>query len=148
MAQFSAQVGQWVQNVKEAQEAIFRGAAQRLVQELDSQISAMVYSDPATADQRTGFLRASLVASKTAMPQAVRDNPGVPVPNDNSEVLLVINTVEPGDQLFLGYTAAYGGYVHYGTSRMPGRPWVDLVAQRWPMIVAEVSAEVKARFAL
>lgn len=138
MASFSAQVGQWVQNVQEAQEAIFNLACQYLVHELDS----LVPVGP------TGFLRASLVASTTAMPQANRPNPGSPVGHDNSDTVLAITAADLGETVYLGYTANYGPHVHYGTSRMQGRPWVDMVSQRWQALVARAEAEVKARFAL
>lgn len=149
MAQgFAASVGDWCQNVKEAQEAIFQESAAELVRELDQLISQLIYSNPATDRQRTGFLRASLVASNSAMPALTRENPGATVAADYGEVLLVINGTELGTPIYLGYTANYGQFVHYGTSRMPGRPWVDMVAQRWTIIVERKEAEVRSRFGL
>lgn len=145
---FAAAVGEWCADVKEAQEAVFKEASQRLVHVLDDLITQLVYGSPETDYQRTGFLRASLMASTQAMPYLNRPNPGVPVGADYGDVILVINGLELGETLYLGYTAEYGAYVHYGTSRMAGRPWVTMVAQRWQAIVAEAAAEVRSRFGL
>jgi hypothetical protein len=145
---FAATVGGWCDTVQEVGTAIFQESAQELVKELDTLISQVIYSNPATDQQRTGFLRASLVASNSAMPVLNRANPGTPVAADYGDVLLVINGTDLGEPLYLGYTAEYGLFVHYGTSKMPGRPWVDLVAQRWTAIVAAKEAEVRTRFGL
>jgi hypothetical protein len=146
--QFAATIGKWCADVREAQEAVFKEASQRLIHELDDLITQMVYGAPETDYQRTGFLRASLMASTQAMPYLNRANPGAPVAADYGDVILTINGLEIGEKLYLGYTAEYGAYVHYGTSRMAGRPWVSLVAQRWQQIVAEVVVTVRARFGL
>lgn len=145
---FSASVGAWCEKIPEAAEAIFKRSAQTLVHELDDLISQMVYSDAKTDYQRTGFLRASLVASNTAMPTLSRKNPGVPVVPDYGEVLMIINNTDLGMPLFLGYTAEYGAYVHYGANGRAPRPWVTLIAQRWQAIVERESAEVMREFGL
>ncbi|QKV17853.1 HK97 gp10 family phage protein [Oricola thermophila] len=145
---FAATVEEWCKDVIEAQEAIFREASQRLVHELDDLITQLIYSDPSTDYRRTGFLRASLVASTTAMPGLTKPNPGVPVQADYGDVILTINGLEIGETLYLGYTAKYGAYVHYGTSKMRPRPWVQMVAQRWETIVEEEAAKVRSRFGL
>lgn len=145
---FSAQVGEWAAKVKEAQEAIFKGAVQELVLQFDEQITEMVYDTPESPSyRRTDFLRTSLMASTEAIPQ-LRDNPGAAIADYFGEVVLVINEAEIGDTIYLGYTARYGAYVHYGTSKMSPRPWVTLVVQRWAEIVAAKAAEVKAAFGL
>lgn len=146
---FSAVIEGWTRRVKEAEEAVFREAAQELVEQLNDQITEMIYETPESPGyKRTGFLRASLMASTEAMPRLERDNPGLPVGADAGDVILVIAGAELGDTIYLGYTAAYGGYVHYGANGQPPRPWVTLVAQRWPQIVAAKAAEVRARFGL
>lgn len=147
---FSAQIDAWVDRVKEAEEAVFKEAAQEIVTQLNDQITEMIYDTPETPNyRRTGFLRASLVASRDAMPQLMRDNPGIQVADGGvGDIVLVINGADLGDTIYLGYTARYGFFVHSGTSRMAPRPWVDLVAQRWPAIVAAKEAEVKQKFGL
>ncbi|TDR34668.1 HK97 gp10 family phage protein [Aquamicrobium defluvii] len=146
---FAATIEGWTRRVKEAEEAVFREAAQELVKQLNDQITEMVYDTPETPNyRRTGFLRASLMASTDAMPQLVRDNPGVAVNADTGDVILVIAGAELGDTIYLGYTARYGLFVHRGANGRSPRPWVDLVAQRWQQIVAEKAAMVKQRFGL
>nr|WP_302795494.1 HK97 gp10 family phage protein [Shinella daejeonensis] len=146
---FAAQIGAWADKIPEAVEAIFKESAQELVKQLNDQITEMVYDTPETPNyRRTGFLRASLVASTEAMPRLIRDNPGAAVNPDMGSVILVIAGAELGDTVFLGYTAAYGFFVHSGSNGRAPRPWVDLVAQRWPQIVAAKAAEVGKRFGL
>ncbi len=146
---FSAVIEGWTRRVKEAEEAVFKEAAQELVKQLNGQITEMVYDTPETPNyRRTGFLRASLMASTEAMPQLIRDNPGAQVSADNGDVILVIAGAELGDTIYLGYTAKYGQFVHRGANGRAPRPWVDLVAQRWQQIVAEKASMVKQRFGL
>jgi len=132
---FSAVVGDWARRVEGVLDVIFRESCQQLVEELNRLVPV-----------DTGALRASLRASTSAMPQIVQSG-GVP-PADLGEVILVIEGLEAGETLFLGYGMNYASFVHYGTSNMAGRPWVDLCAQRWPAIVAEVAARVKSRLGL
>lgn len=137
MASFGAQVGSWANRVDGALEAVFKESAQELVNELTR-----------LAPVDTGFLRASLMASTTAMPQMTRANPGAAVPSDLGEIMLVIAGADIGDTIFLGYTANYAAYVHYGARGNAPRPWVTMVAQRWTAIVAAKAAEVKQRLGL
>jgi hypothetical protein len=134
---FAATVGNWCEKVPNALEIVFKESAQELV----SQLNQLVPRD-------TGFLAASLMASTTAMPALTRANPGVAVPSDLGDILLVINGADLGDIIYLGYTANYAAYVHYGARGNPPRPWVTMVAQRWEMIVADKAREVKARLGL
>lgn len=137
MNTFAATVGDWARKVEGALEVIFKES----VQELVSQLNALVPVD-------TGFLRASLMASTTAMPVLSLDNLGSAHSADVGTIELVIVGADLGDTIYLGYTAKYGAHVHYGANGRPGRPWVDLVAQRWASIVAAKSAEVKSRLGL
>lgn len=152
MAQtFAAQVKEWVEKVEGAQHVIFQEACQELLAEMDELLVQMVYRAPPAESgyERTGFLRASVVASKTAMPTLSRAAPGGDVPPpDFGEVALVINSTEPGDVIYLGYTAKYGALVEAGTSKTPPRPWVRMAAQRWQQIVDRVSERVKGRLGL
>lgn len=151
MGSFAATIGAWAQKVPEALEATFRNSAQRLVKELDGELTRMVYDAPPAPSgyQRTGFLKASLVASTQAMPQLVRDNPGAPVSADHvGPIVLVINGWEGDETLYLGYTAKYGALVHYGANGNAPKPWVSLVSQRWEAIVREEAAKVKQAFGL
>lgn len=150
MAQtFTAQIEGWTRRVKEAEEAVFKESAQELVEQLNQQLESMIYETPESPNyKRTKFLQASLMASTSDMPRLSIENPGSPVTPDFGQIELVINNAELGETIYLGYTAAYGAYVHYGTSTMAPRQWVTLVAQRWQQIVKSKAAEVKARFGL
>lgn len=136
MSTFEADVGEWVRKVEGALELVFREACQEVVSELNSLVPVS-----------TGFLRASLRASTSAMPSLTASEVG-PVPQQGGAIELVIAGADEGDTIYLGYTANYGAYVHYGANGRPGRPWVDMIAQRWQQIVAAKSAEVRARLGL
>lgn len=137
MTTFAATVGDWARKVDGALEAVFKES----VQELITQLNSLVPVD-------TGFLRASLMASATAMPVLSLNNPGGAHSVDIGTIELVIVGADIGDTIYLGYTAKYGAHVHYGANGRPGRPWVDMAAQRWASIVAAKSAEVKSRLGL
>lgn len=147
---FAAQVAAWAQAVDGAVEAIFKEAAEELVEEMDMLLVQSVYAQPVSASgyKRTSFLRASLVASKTVMPLLHRENPGVPVTPDLGDVILVINGAEVGETLYLGYTANYAAWVHFSANGHAGRPWVSMAAQRWQAIVDRVTARVRSRLGL
>ena len=138
MADFSAQVADWAHAVDGALDEIFRESVQRLVTDLNTLVPV----------GETAFLRSSLQASTSAMPMLARENPGVPDADFVAEITLAILGADIGETIYLGYTANYGAFVHYGTSRMAGRPWVTMAAQRWPAIVAAVEAETMARLGL
>lgn len=137
MGTFAATVGDWAHRVEGAVEVIFKESCQELV----SQLNALVPVD-------TGFLRASLRASTSAMPVLSLDNPGGSHSIDAGQIELVIMGADLGDVVYLGYTANYGAHVAYGANGRAGRPWVDMVAQRWNSIVQAKSAEVKARLGI
>ncbi|MDI1261738.1 MAG: HK97 gp10 family phage protein [bacterium] len=145
---FAAQVGVWAKKVDGALRVVFQEAAQRIALELDGELGDQVYASAETGYKRTGFLRSSLVASKEAMPRLTRGNPGVAVPADLGDVMLVITGADIGDTIYLGYTANYAAHVHYGSNGRAPRPWVMLVAQRWEQIVAETARDVRKRLGL
>lgn len=146
---FAATVGQSAVKVDGALEVVFKESAQELVSQMDKLLADMVYDQPSSENyRRTGFLRASLMASREAMPRLYRDNPGASVPPDLQQVILVISSADIGDTIYLGYTANYAAYVHYGAKGAAPRPWVTLIAQRWEEIVAVKAKEVKQRLKL
>jgi hypothetical protein len=147
---FSAKVGEWATRVEGALLAVFKESVQELAAQVDMQLVNMVYEQPPSPSgyKRTGFLRASVMASKSAMPALTRENPGAAVPTNLGDVMVVINSAVAGDTIYLGYTANYASYVHYGANGRAPRPWVALVAQRWEQIVNEKAVEVKARLGL
>jgi hypothetical protein len=133
--------------------AVFKEAAQDLVHELNNEVERQVYARPPapTYPKRSGFLRASLVASTDKMPELVRDNPGGDFAPDAHmpTVLLTINGMDgDNDILYLGYTSRYAAYVHYGANGAPPAPWVTLVAQRWQELVSKAAERVKRQYGL
>ena len=144
---FAASVAEWVHDVDGAIEAIFRESVQVLVAETDQLLTQMVYAGPQSPNYtRTGFLR-SVTASTASMPLAHRPQ-GVPEADYMADITVTIAGAEIGETIYVGYTANYAAFVHFGTSRMQGRPWVQMVAQRWPSIVAAKEAELRSRLGL
>jgi hypothetical protein len=150
MSTFSAQVGDWVNQVKGALLVVFKESVQELASRVDFRLEDMVYNQPVSPSgyHRTGFLRASFMASKVAMPLMSRSNPGATVPANLGDVMLVINSMDLDEEIYLGYTANYAGFVHYGANGREPRPWVLLVAQQWDEIVAAKANETKTRLGL
>jgi hypothetical protein len=141
---FSAQIDAWVLKVEGAIEAVFKEAVQELVDQADQLVTQMVYEAPQSPNyQRTGFLRSSLTVSTASMPLANRPQ-GAPDGGYMAEIEVQIAGAEVGETIYVGWTANYAGYVHYGARGAPPKPWVDLVAQRWDGIVAAKVAELKA----
>lgn len=155
---FAAAVGDWCTKAEHALEMVFRESAEELARQVDAELEMMVYGTRAggvetalprrSGYKRTGFLRASFMASKTAMPLMNRDKPGHTVPADIGPVVLVINDAELGETIYLGYTARYAAFVHYGARGAQPRQWVMLVAQRWESIVAAKASEVRTKLGL
>lgn len=117
-------------------EAVFKESAQRTVSLAQSQVPV-----------DTGFLRASVRASITSMPainSAARPADGQSY-QPGGEVVLAIVGAGLGDTIFVGYTAAYAGFVEYGTSRMAPRRFVGYAASQWQATVRQVSQELQAR---
>lgn len=149
MAQsFSATVEEWTRRVEGAVEAIFKESVQELVEQADALLTQMVYEAPPSPNyNRTGFLRASVTASNTSMPLANRPQ-GVPQAGYLAEIEVVIAGTDLGGTIYIGWTAEYAGYVHYGANGAVPKPWVDLVAQRWETIVADKTRELRSRLGL
>lgn len=147
---FAATIGGWARDIPEAIDAVLKGSAQDFMREMQEELDRLVYQAPISPSgyERTGFLKASLVASTNAMPQLIRDNPGEKAKWDEAPVVLVINGWDGDGQLFLGYTAKYGLIVHSGAGNAVPRPWVTLAAQKWVEIVNRRAASVKAAFGL
>jgi hypothetical protein len=57
-----------------------------------------------------------------------------------------IREMKLGQTVYIGYTAAYAGYLEYGHGQSSA--FVRMVAQRWPMIVDQTVAKVRQRLGL
>lgn len=155
MASFAAQVSGWVNGVKGASEAILKQSAQELINEAQT---------PRAQGGRmrvdTGFLRASLMASTTAMPQidptAKPLGEGETYTPGDTVIEAVIAGAELGETIYIGYTAAYALRREFGFTGFdslnryynePGDAFVRTAAQNWPEIVRRVEKQLSARLA-
>ena len=143
---FAAQVADWAKRVELAEERIFKESVQELANRVQTTRSA---GGRMRVD--TGFLRASLMASTTAMP--LIDPKMGPVEGqayvfDAGVIEAIIAGSELGDTIYLGYTAAYATHREYGARGQAPDAFVRTAAQQWPQIVDEKAAELKSRLGL
>lgn len=134
---FSAEVDEWCRATQRRLNAVFRESTQRVVSEAQSRIPV-----------DTGFARASIRASLSAMPKidpAFRGQKGQSYGDATGEVITVIAGAEVGHTIYVGWTAAYVGALEYGHSQQAPEGFVRIAAVQWPRIVAEVAAEAHSR---
>lgn len=94
----------------------------------------------------SGFLRASLRLTTGAIPAATaQPAEGRRYEYNPAASASAIAAWDFRTPLHAVYTANYARHVHYGARGMPARPWVNLAAQRFPQIVAEVAREAPRR---
>lgn len=133
---FSAQVAAFVAKSEKRLELVVKESAQRVGLEVKERTPV-----------DTGFLRASFMASTSAMPLIDRNaRPGAgPVADRGEEIALVIAGASLGQPIYMGFVAGYAAHVEYGVNGRSGVGMVRLSAQRWPAIVNQVVSEAKAR---
>lgn len=132
---FSAQVSEWVRQTEQRMTAVFRESTQRVVEDMQSRIPV-----------DTGFLKSSIQVSTNGPAPMSRPRPdGGSFAYQPTAAVLAIAGAEIGDTIYASYTANYAAHVNYGTSKMAGRQFVGLAAQRWPAIVDEVCRELQSR---
>ncbi|WP_127524585.1 HK97 gp10 family phage protein [Mesorhizobium sp. Z1-4] len=145
---FAATVEQWARDVEGVVEVIFRESVQELVSQADDLLTQLVYAAPPSPNyRRTGFLRSSLTISTASMPLASRPQ-GALDADYMAEITATIAGSDITETIYVGWTAEYAPFVHWGARGQPPKPWVTLVAQRWQEIVARVAARVKDRLGL
>lgn len=139
---FAAGVSGWAAATKERIKAVRNESAQRVVEIMQTPVGA-----GGNMPVRDGFLRASLVATTGAAPTPSLPKPeeGRPYTYDAGDVALVIASAGMSDAITFAYTANYARPVNYGSRGRPGRLFVDLAAQQWERVVADVVQEVNAR---
>lgn len=104
----------------------------------------------------TGFLRSSLVVGIGNVNEPLKAPPadGGSFSWDEAGANLIIQGAALTDPIVAVYTAAYAARMNYGFAgtdslgrsyNQAGRRFVDLAAQQWPRIVAEVVAEARAK---
>lgn len=134
---FTAQVSDWVRQTEQRLDAVFKQSAQEVIFDMQNRTPV-----------DTGFARASVVVSTSAMPSIDPNKTGAgsgTYAPDVQEIALAIAGAEIGETIFAGYTAAYAVPLEYGHSKQAPNGMVRLAAQRWPAIVAEVSARAQSR---
>jgi hypothetical protein len=134
---FAAQVDEWVKAQQNRMLAVARESTQRLI----SVISTAVPVD-------TGFCRASVRVSLDSMPQAIGSKPASAAPGsynfDPGFASASLAALQPGQTIYVGWTANYAIYLEYGHSQQAPNGFVRVGCAQWPQIVAEVTAEAKA----
>jgi hypothetical protein len=132
---FAAAISDWARQTEARMAAVFRESAQRVIEDMQSRVPV-----------DTGFLRASLQVTLDGPVPMSRPRPaGTTHAYALTAAVLAIAGAQVGQTIFASYGAAYAAHVNYGTSKMAGRQFVGLAAQRWPAIVAEVAAEAQSR---
>ncbi|MBP2508102.1 hypothetical protein J2855_001737 [Agrobacterium tumefaciens] len=143
---FGSSIAAWAEKVEGATESVFKESVQEVVEEMQTPTS-----QGGRMRVDTGFLRASLLASSTAMPTINRAS--VPTEGQTysasfAQIEAVIAGSSLGDTLYFGYTAAYAGYREYGANGQPPDAFVRMAAQNWKQIVDRNTARAKAAFGL
>lgn len=139
---FSAQVRGWVAEKKTRMVAVRNESAQRLIEIMQTPVAK-----GGNMPVKTGFLRASLKAAIGQANYTTAPNPGgdMAFSYDGGEIALVIRGAKINDTIEAVYTANYARVANYGGDKRPARLFVNLAAQQWPQIVAQVAAEAEAR---
>jgi hypothetical protein len=131
MRSFYAQVDAWTRKSERRMEAVFKESTQRLIAEAQTPRGA---GGKLPVD--TGFLRATGQASLVGPPIGPsRQVEGAP----SNDYAVVILGATIGSTIYFGWTAEYAIYMEarYGFARS--------AVQNWPLIVARVITEAKAR---
>lgn len=137
---FGAQVGDFAKQTKIAAEAVFHKSAERV-----TEVMQTPRGEGGNMPIDTAYLQNSLQGSNDQMPQIREDArpvPGQVYSYDSGPINLIINNTPLGGTVYLGFTASYAGFQEFGTSKMEGRFFVTLAAQRWNQIVKETEGEL------
>lgn len=133
---FQAQVDEWVLKTRQRMVAVFRTAAQYVIEDV---------RDRTPVD--TGFLRSSWTVSLDGPLPMRSPNPGGNFAFQPQSYSLKIAGADIGDTIFASFVANYAGHVEYGARGREPRRMVALAAQAWPEHVNRAVAEAKARVA-
>lgn len=149
---FSEAIEAWNRKNVALMEALFKLAAQKMRDRCIDRLEQVVYAQPPAASgyKRTGFLRASLMASTASMPlidRASHPVDGQSYTHSPAQTDAVIVASEMGDTIHFGFIAAYAAHVEFGARGVPPRSYVRWAIAQWPQVVNECVAEVRARSA-
>lgn len=134
---FTASVDQWVRQTEARMLAVFRTAAELVIDDVISRTPV-----------DTGFLRASLTVTLDG-PLPIRPNAtgGGSFAYQTPAYSLAIAGADLGDTIYASFVAAYAAHVELGTNGRAGVGMVRLAAQNWPQHVSQAVAAAKARVA-
>lgn len=131
MGSFATAVDAWALETSQRLEAVVKTAAQDVASEIIKPVGA---GGRMRVD--TGFLRASLRSSTTAMPQIDRNaTGGTGVSFGDPDVALTILGAIMGQPIYLGFTAAYAAHREYGARGQAPDGFVRAAAEQWPALV-------------
>lgn len=134
---FSATVDKWVAASEQRMTAVFHESTQRVTALAQSRIPI-----------DTGYARASVQASLQAMPPinpASKNETGNAVGDNFGVISAVIAGARLGQTIYIGWTAAYVGFLEYGHSKQAPSGFVRISAMEWPTIVNQVAEEARSR---
>ncbi|MBD9635472.1 HK97 gp10 family phage protein [Ensifer sp. ENS07] len=143
---FAATVAAFAEKVPGAVEAVFKESVHDVTEEM---------LKPTGAGGRmrvdTGFLRASALASTTAMP-TIKSQSG-PVAGQNyafdfGQIEAVILGADVNDTIYVGFTAGYAVHREFGANGQAPDAFVRSAAQQWQGIVNQKASELKRRLGL
>lgn len=139
---FTAQVSAEIAKQKRLMEAVYKEAAQRTIEVMQTPVGA-----GGNLPIDTGYMRASLMVSLgTGLPSTTDKPKGASAFSyDAGETSLKIAGAEISDPITAVYQASYARHVNYGARGRAGRQFVGLAAQQWPRIVTEVCREAQSR---
>ncbi|WJR66952.1 HK97 gp10 family phage protein [Neorhizobium sp. CSC1952] len=143
---FSAQVAAFAEKVPGAVEAVFRESVQEVSEEM---LKPVGQGGRMRVD--TGFLRASAMASTTAMPRIIAGSgpvDGKAYPFDFAQIEAVIAGADITDTIYVGFTAGYAAHREFGANGQPPDAFVRSAAQQWQTIVNRKAADLKRRLGL
>lgn len=136
---FSASVAEHVARTKVLMEAVFRESVQRLASDAQTTVG-----EGGNLRVKTGFLRASFIATINARVNQVQFNPtpnadGIQHRYSDGQIALVLNGASLGDTIYLTWTANYAVHREYQDG------FARLAAQRWQAIVDGVVSDLAGR---
>lgn len=147
MGAFAATVTKWAQETEARTQAVLRSSAQRVANEVRETVN-----EGGRMPIVTGNLRRSLLASTTAMPTTAAADTKFA----ESDISLVIQGLEVGETLYLGFQANYARRLNFGfvaedklgrTYNQAGFHFVEGVAARWQQIVNEEAIRLQGQVA-
>lgn len=139
---FAATIQGWATESMETVRAIRNESFQRVIEVMQKPVAK-----GGNLPVKSGFLRASLKAAIGKANFVTVANPGAKLTfrYDDGAIPLVIHGAELTDTIEAVYTAVYARVANYGGENRPARLFVNLAAQQWPQIVAQVAAEAEQR---